>query len=572
MSNIKEHRFNNLDSRLSNLDYWDFHISYDLRTDCCSEAIDSLKTPLSIDFNVSSIYSGNTITSLNSWTGATNSGVTLFDIGLTGVDNGLILINKISGDTSNSQTVNALTGSTLTLSSGDTKMFFTQVSGNTGSYVYPIDIITPDTATTFNGVYSRLCGGFYQGFYKLQEYDYEVLPTRMEKGWTSEFWLRRGDNCSGTTSGTTLNDTYPENKGLFFYMGTRAEDKFWNCFEGLNTGVTSGCTSGATSGCTIIKESDVTTSSGVPLCPSGNTIDVTTDNGFLIYDRTEGGYLACNFTGDSITISEPIEIKVDDRNPFLIYHRADCNDSCGSCSGTGCTTGTLACDDDNISIIQQELNPMVSVIDNAIGFRIKDDGSIGVRLLTSTGSCIDDIYVTGTTINEAYSNVGLINDEWNHVVIKYIANTRLDDCELQVADARTGRLYFYVNGYLKFTINDFPEFIPKPIQNYKEKVQGVGYNMSIGGGTQGLIESVTFDGPDPLDSGSVIEKNFAGTFIGDISQFKFHTTPLNLCQIRSQFDSDSSRYDVKKNDTYLILQENDGYIFQENGIEIEWPI
>lgn len=574
MSNIKEHRFNNLDSRLSNLEYWDFHISYDLRTDCCSEAIDLLKTPIDIDFNVDTIYSGNTITSLNSWTGATSNGVTLFDIGLTGVDNGLILIDKLSGDTSNTQTVNALTGSTLTIPSGNTEMFFTQVSGNTGAYVYPIDIITPDTATTYNGTFSRLCGGFYQGFFKLQEYDYEVLPTRVEKGWTSEFWLRKEENCSGATSGTTLNDVYPENKGFFFFMGTRAEDKFWNCFDGLNTGATSGCTSGATSGCTIVKENEVTTSSGIPLCPSGNTMDITTDNGFLIYDRTEGGYLACNFTGDSITISEPITKKVDDRNPFQIYHRSNCDDGCGKCgnSDSGCTPGVLACNDDSITVIQQELDPMVSIIDNAMGFRIKDDGSIGVRRLTSTGSCIDDVYVTGTTINEAYSVAGLIDEDWSHVVIKYIANTTLTGCELETEDARTGRLYFYINGYLKFVISDFPEFIPKPIQNHKEKVQGVGYNMSIGGGTQGLIESVTFDGPDPLDAGSVIEKNFAGTFIGDISQFKFHITPLNLCQIRSQFDSDSSRYDVKKDDSYLILQENGGYLLQENGFEIEWPI
>lgn len=545
MSNIKQHRFNNLDSRLSNLEYWDFHISYDLRTDCCSEAIDLYKTPIVIDFGVDTIYSGNTITSLNSWTGATSGGVTLFDIGLTGVDNGLILINKLSGDTANIQTVNALTGSTLSIPSGDTKMFFTQVSGNTGSYVYPIDIITPDTAITFNGTYSRLCGGFYQGFYKLQEYDYEVLPTRMEKGWTSEFWLRKDENCSGATSGTTLNDVYPDNKGFFFYMGARAEDKFWNCFDGLNTGATSGCTSGATSGCTIVKENEITTSSGIPLCPSGNTIDITTDNGFLIYNRTEGGYLACNFTGDSITISEPITEKTDNRNPFLIYHRADCNDSCGQCSGTGCTTGVLACNDDDITVLQQELNPMVSIIDNAIGFRIKDDGSIGVRRLTSTGSCVNDVYITGTSINEEYSQAGLIDSEWKHVVVKYIANKTLNDCKLISESARTGSLYFYINGYLKFTINDFPEFIPKPIQNHKEKVQGVGYNMSIGGGTQGLIDTVTFDGPDPLDNGSVIEKNFAGTFIGDISQFKFHTTPLNLCQIRNLFNSDASRYDVK---------------------------
>ena len=551
MSNIKNHNFNNLDMRLSNSDYWDFYLALgEENSSCCSEVISLFNTPIVIDFNVSEIFSGNTITSLNSWTGATSDDIQLYDIGLTGVDNGFILINQISGDTSNIQTVNALTGSTLTISSATTEMFFTAISGNTNSYVYPIDLITPDSGTTLSGSYSKLCGGFYQGFFKLQEYDYEVLPTRMEKGWSSEFWLRKDDTCSGATSGSTLNETYPDNKGLFFYMGTRSEDKFWNCFEGLNTGTTSGCTIGATSGCTIPKETTVTTSSGVPLCPSGNTTDITTDNGFLIYDRTCGGYLACNFTGETITISEPITMKIDDRNPFLIYSRATCGNcdtycSCdstsGSTSGDTCIPGVLACDDNTTTIIN-ELDPMISIVDNAMGFRITDDGKLGVRRLTSSGSCQDDIYISGTSINEIYSQAGLIGDDWSHVVIKYVSDNVLDECKLQYKDARNGKLFFYVNGYLKFTIPNFPEFIPKPIQNDKEKVQGVGYNMSIGGGTQGLIESVTFDGPDPLDMGGIIERNFAGSFIGDISQFNFHIEPLNLCQIRNLYTSSATRY------------------------------
>ena len=536
--------------RISNVDYWDFYLSLGSGDAiCCSEEINVFNNPVVIDFNTPSVYSGNTITSLNSWSGATSSGVTLYDIGLTGVDNGFIDINYISGDTANTQLVNALTGSTFTISSGSTNMFFTEVSGNTGSYVYPIDIVTPDSATTLSGTYSKLCGGFYQGFFKLQEYDYEVLPTRVEKGWTSEFWLRKNDVCSGATSGATLNDTYPDNKGLFFYMGTRAEDKFWDCFDGLNTGSTSGCTSGATSGCTIPKETNVTTSSGVPLCPSGNTTDITTDNGFLIYDRTDGGYLACNFTGTSITISEPITMKVDDRNPFLVYNRSTCDkcetgcDCCtsGTTSGDTCVPGILACDDNNTKIVN-ELNPMISIVDNAIGFRIKDDGSIGVRRLTFTGACQENIYVSGTSVVESYSDAGLVDSDWNHIVVKYVSDKTLNECELKVEKRRLGKLYFYVNGYLKFTIKDFPEFIPTPIKNNKEKVQGLGYNMSIGGGTQGLIESLTFDGPDPLDANGVIEKNFAGTFIGDVSQFKFHIEPLNLCQIGGLYSSNSIRY------------------------------
>ena len=78
------------------------------------------------------------------------------------------------------------------------------------------------------------------------DWDYQILPTRYEKGWTAEFWMRKNTNiCSGVTA-TTLNDVYPENKGLFYYMGTRSENKFWDVFSG---------------------ETGYTTTSGYPLPP-----------------------------------------------------------------------------------------------------------------------------------------------------------------------------------------------------------------------------------------------------------------------------------------------------------------
>jgi len=40
------------------------------------------------------------------------------------------------------------------------------------------------------GKYHELYGGFYQGFYKLFGYDYEILPERMNKGWTVEMLLK----------------------------------------------------------------------------------------------------------------------------------------------------------------------------------------------------------------------------------------------------------------------------------------------------------------------------------------------------------------------------------------------
>jgi hypothetical protein len=66
------------------------------------------------DFNNSNTYfnndySSSDIYSLITWTGATNTGYTMDTIGLTGIDNGLVPYNKISGDTLNLG-LSALTG------------------------------------------------------------------------------------------------------------------------------------------------------------------------------------------------------------------------------------------------------------------------------------------------------------------------------------------------------------------------------------------------------------------------------------------------------------------------------
>jgi hypothetical protein len=63
-----------------------------------------------------------------------------------------------------------------------------------------------------------------------------AVSVRVNQSWSAEFWIKPN---STVLTGNTLNNKYPD-KGIFFYMGTRAENKFWNTFEGNNTGDTSG--------------------------------------------------------------------------------------------------------------------------------------------------------------------------------------------------------------------------------------------------------------------------------------------------------------------------------------------
>lgn len=490
MSNIKNYYFNNLDILLTNSEYWDLFLCYDEKSninDTCYGVLTGNSLVSQFDFNDSRCISGNTIYSLICWGGSTlpYSGLSLCDIGLTGVDNGF---------------VNNLTGETLTISSGDCRLYLTRVSGLT--YVYPWSVKSGVT-----GQYINLCGGFFQGFWKLQGFEYQVLPKRMEWGWTSEFWLNKtDDNCSPINSGTTLNDVYPENKGFFFYLGARAENKFWNLFSG-ETGHTT-CLSGFT------------------LTPDPYIYDPADSvNSFL---RNNGG---CNPYSDVCV--------------------------CGGNSISGCC-GSNCCDcicHSASAVTLYNKSSENDIIGNNIGLRIKDDGSIGYRLISYSAqcpSCCNEL--TGTTILsgisvvEGYSLSGVVpSNVWTHVVVVFKRNCSSpcysNELYPPYPDCKKGRLLFYINGYLKYVVNDFDEVVFKDFSDeIKYKVEGVPYNISIGGGSQGLLESQTFGGPDPDDKNLLIEKYFAGTFIGGIQEFRFYDVPLDLMDIRCNYNSEKNRY------------------------------
>jgi hypothetical protein len=505
MSNIDQNNFRNCNVRLSNSDYWDLYLS----TDCGNPILDHASILsgscllIDIDFNNDNTISGDTIYNLVNWSGATinKTGLTLNDIGLTGIDNGFFTYN-CSGSTTGSSFINIYTGSSLTLTSADTKFFMTKVDGC--QYWYPIDFISGGT----QGRYAQFCGGFYQGFYKLSDqtffkeiddnkftwpisaftvnnyltgntlsgdpYNYQTLPDRYEKGWTAIFWINKdSDPCTGYTY-DILNDIYPDNEGFFYYMGTRSENKFWNVFSG---------------------ESGYTTSSGYPLQPPIITEQVLNDNPFLVYN------------GSNLTTG-------------LTF--------------TGITTVTT-----------QEKNRYVDIIDNAIGFRITNDGAIGYRKLTVTGVCSGETYITGVTIVEEYTEVNQIQpNEWNQISIKFESYETYKECDLKYGEKRKGKLFIYVNSLLKKVITDFDEFLFKELYEHREKQQGVSFTYSLGGGTQGLIESNTIGGPDDNDFELSLQENFAGTFIGGISSFKMYGCALDVTTLRNDFFNNSNKYNT----------------------------
>lgn len=359
------------------------------------------------------------------WEEAISINQDLCDIGLTGFDNRFV--DNWTGETYNP--------------SGDTTFCLTKVSGDT--FCYEIDIVE---ATETEPSHIQFCGGFFQGFYKLEEYDYQVLPNLYTEGWTKEFWLKKSKCDTGntiivtgettfmsgtdlvteiweietTTGGTCenkpkLNDMYPENEGIFYYWGARAENKF----------------------CLFSPFSGLTTCTGEPL---GTEYEIT-----------------------------PFQPKI---NPFLFYNRKQI------CTGdTNPTIETTDC--------------CQGLINNAMAFRVDELGRVGIRTLTTTGECISlegEIKFSGTPIMDEYytDDPFIIDDNWHHVVYKFDPYDK-EPCEGYRVGF--GDLSIYVDGFLKVRVNNFREFIPYAFDEHRDKQLGVPYNISIGGGTQGLLES-----------------------------------------------------------------------------------
>lgn len=501
---------------------------------------------------------------------AINDGSTLRDFGLTGIDNGMILYDK--DEITLDDFVNILTGTTVELSENDLRLHLYNVNGNTKHYNYNSEYIINESGDTKEKYYS-FNGGFLQGFYKLEGINYEVLPRFIENGWNFEFVIRPRTDYEH--SGFTLNDEHPENNGIFFYMGTRSENKFGrfygedlskypdrksysgDCFDICNKSANKSKQEIKENSllwkflfgeisfencCECIKNAkqedideivsslttcaiEISTSEG-HIVDSNKYFEITTDNKFLIFDRTKDGFTTKTWNeGDIMTIIQ--KKLVTSENLFLLMNRGK----------SGYTTktidkyfDTLTGQSENYSILNDSKN-------NSFALKINDDGSIGYKYLIK--DCNNE---NGYSITEEKSFPNMItNNEWNvvNVMVKAL-NGQIDKCGNQLGE-RKMVIYIYVNGYLKFISKELPMFNFRALNDYYDKQEGVPFNLSLGGGTQGLAESMWLDNyKHPYCKVLPIEENFGGSFIGDIRSFKFYDCPLQYHEIKNNYIYESN--------------------------------
>lgn len=226
---------------------------------------DIIKDRLAIHIDLSdqnswNLNTGLTATSLTQWTNAKSANITLYDYGLTQFDNG-----------ATDKQYNSLSITPQDLKFEIKPIGYNNSTGGTFNDIYPITGVTVSNV----GNYFELNGGYLQGFFKLEDYNFEQLPARFAEGVTIETLIRI--------------DSF--NNGIFLYMGARAEDKYNTYFSGETE--------------LILTETTITERSGIV----GQTTDyIVITSGFSGVSTSEGNYLNAYIDTD-ITKSSFIDPK-----------------------------------------------------------------------------------------------------------------------------------------------------------------------------------------------------------------------------------------------------------------------
>lgn len=188
-------------------------------SDCNSNTLFSDCMLFNIDLSKVKSYDSNsayTISSLTKWCNAVSDKMIVEDFGLTMYDVGR---------------TTSLTANTLYNTLDTTyKMYRIGENDGSGHTSYSSYTITPQFDVN-SGLYFQLSGGYFQNFFKLYDYQYEILPYRFNNGFTFEAWLKIDDS--------TFSNISSKDDGFFLYLGTRAENKYTTLFSGDTTYQTS---------------------------------------------------------------------------------------------------------------------------------------------------------------------------------------------------------------------------------------------------------------------------------------------------------------------------------------------
>ena len=588
MSNILNHNRDIFQFYLNKENYWDFHLCIDNISDDYTEGLAERCLSAYIDMSddeciwFDNVYSKSKYV----WENAINNSLVFNNFGYTSVDNGKTFYEK--DRITNKDFFEIFTDTKYNIEKNDLRLTLTKVKGNHQLYDYSNDI------TFWNDEFqvSKLNGGWYQGFFCGNNGEnYKVLPTDIDNGWDLEFVLNKEDF---NNEKQTLNDVYPENKGIFFYIGTRAENKWWLKYltnhnfdwclktafdesyanseylqtQGLNDDYfksivemyenieyfsdeylliekekfESAFIDEYTSDNKFCEhcqnyvddeyiEKDLTIDENMTLkTEDGYDINqpnigkIKTNNKFLIFDRTCEGQTADKWDENNTEIILDYIKKPNIGNYFTLFHRG--------CDGYDVKKIQKVLDSKN-----KEYNVLQDLYRNAFALQIKDDGTIGYKYLIKDCNSEEENYQIE---REFTTNSVISNNKWYTIHIKITPIRHKDKSNLNCLSENTindkMQIMFYVNGKLVLVSKELPIFNFKMLNDLEEKQEGVPFNLSIGGGTQGLSEVVYLNYMKLPEYVLPLEKEFGGSFIGWLKSFKFYTCQLNYQEIVGNYN------------------------------------
>lgn len=593
MSNILNHNRILIDFILSGEDYWDFHLSEEVAYAGALEGLTTECLSAYIDFNdPNCIFWDDTYSKEDYiWENAVNEGVQLDYIGVTGVDNGFITYQK--DRITNKEFLELFLHSTYDTKQNDMRLHLRKVNGNNQIYDYSNNITNID-----NREVAELNGGFYQGFFKIFEKPYQVLPYALDNGWSMEVRLKKSDLKNEKL---TINDAHPQNKGIFLYIGTRAENKWWERYlvdtnfgksqtDYNNDGyVEEGYTTESESINSSYIQEDEPIEHDYLETVYGNDGENCKENKCEFIDKDyvaeeyfRQGMHNCNqyvdddylekeeeingnetlLTSEGFDFNQPNIIQYDTDNKFLLFDRTPDGFTVKNWTeGTkvtmydikhpdtenyftlfnrtpdGYTVNTI---DGLIETENKRYNVLNDIYRNALAFQIKDNGSIGFKYCVKDCESETENY----KIEELFSNENVIkDDEWYTVSIRIvpnrprdIKNPLCDNLSTSASDEMT--IYIYVNGLLKLKSDSLPILNLKALNDLSDKQQGVPFSLSLGGGTQGLCDVITLNYRETPKYVLPLENEFCGSFIGYIQKFRFYSCPLNFIEIQENYNHD----------------------------------
>lgn len=586
MSNILNHNRNIFEFDLIKEDYWDFHLCFDNSYIDMSDGLTERCLSTYIDISDDDCVWFDNICSKSKyvWENAVNDNTFSFNnFGFTSVDNGRTYYQK--DRITNKEFFDLFTNTIFKPQENDLRLTLSKIRGNQEIYDYSNDIMFWEDRFQV----AKLNGGWFQGFFCANDgLEYKTLPTDIGNGWNLEFVLNKEDFENNKR---TLNDAYPENKGIFFYIGTRAENKWWQKYltdhdfdwckktgfgddyaenyyaddnplnddyfkafveiyesEGAfetdylvqkeNT-VESAfskqyskekpcdvCSNYVTDeyyekDLVIDENMKLETENGYDMYQP-NVVEIKTDNKFFMFDRTCEGQRANKWDEDTEFILNYIK-KPNIGNYFTLFHRG-----CG-----GYDTKKI---EKVLDIKNKEYNVLQDIYRNAFALQIKDDGTIGYKYLVKDCESEEEKY----KIESEFTLNPIIQEKiWYTINVKIMPVKHLQRnlrCLTQNFFTDKMQIYIYVNGKLVLVSRELPMLNLKLLNDLMDKQEGVPFNISLGGGTQGLSEVVYLNYKKLPEYILPLEKEFGGSFVGWLKAFRFYTCPLNYTEILKNYN------------------------------------